>query len=145
MARRVVLACGAAPTPAGWAPQGLADHPRFVADPWRPGALDVVPVDVDVLLVGSGLTAVDLAVSLDRPGRTVHAVSRHGRLPRPHRAQAASPAPAPTAAALPVGDPKALRQWVIGQLRDGVRREGDWRPAMDSLAVGDRRDLGRVG
>ena len=34
---------------------------------------------------------------------------------------------------LPLGEPDALRHWVIGQLREGVRRDGDWRPAMDAL------------
>ena len=132
-ARRVVLATGSAATAARWAPAGLADHPRFVADPWDAAALAAVPDDGDVLLVGSGLTAVDLAVTLARPGRTVHAVSRHGRLPRAHRELASTPAPAPAVSNLPVGDPEALRGWVVAQLRDGVRREGDWRPTMDSL------------
>ena len=40
-----------------------------MADPWRPGALDAVPDDGDVLLVGSGLTAVDLAITLARENR----------------------------------------------------------------------------
>ena len=55
-------------------------HDRFVADPWTPGALAAVPDDGDVLLVGTGLTGVDVALTLDRPGRTLHLVSRRGRL-----------------------------------------------------------------
>ena len=38
----------------------------------------------DVLLVGTGLTAVDVALTLDQAGRTLHMVSRRGRLPAVH-------------------------------------------------------------
>ena len=60
-------------------------------DPWDDQALRRVPPGGEVLLVGSGLTAVDVAAALlqrERPPRIV-CVSRHGMLPRVH----ASPAP----------------------------------------------------
>ncbi|MDN2566709.1 FAD/NAD(P)-binding protein [Aquibium sp. A9E412] len=63
----------------------LADDPRFVVDPWAPGALDRVPREGDVLLVGTALTAVDVVATLMRRGQrgTVTAISRRGLLPRP--------------------------------------------------------------
>ena len=88
----VVLATGERPPGAGWAPAALRDSAFFVPDPWAPGALDVVRRDAagpaDVLLVGTGLTMVDVVLSLTGPDRRtdrrIHAVSRHGELPSRH-------------------------------------------------------------
>ncbi|MFI8371967.1 FAD/NAD(P)-binding protein [Streptomyces sp. NPDC085466] len=127
----VVLATGPAAGRSGWAPAELLASDRFVPDPWAPGALDAVGAADDVLLVGTGLTAVDLALVLDRPGRTVHAVSRGGLLPQPH---AVAPLP-------PVPPPPGLDTLPFHRLRREVRRHfaatrrahGDWRPALDGL------------
>src|SRR5690606_2447249 len=80
----------------------LYDSAFFVPDPWAPGALDVVRRSgsgpADVLLVGTGLTMVDVALTLsgpgNRPDRVLHAISRSGRLPAAH-------APEPQLAAIP--------------------------------------------
>jgi uncharacterized NAD(P)/FAD-binding protein YdhS len=59
---------------------------RIVAEPWLPGALDGITDHSPVVIVGTGLTMFDLAVTIAgrSPGATIHAVSRHGLLPRPH-------------------------------------------------------------
>ena len=94
----MVLAPGIFAPGTAWAPDALATSDRFVADPWAPGALDAARhVDGDVLLVGTGLTMVDVALTLARPGRTLHAVSRRGRVPAAHTTKAKPPAPAPSA------------------------------------------------
>ena len=82
--------------PTRWAPAGVTASPRFIADPWRPGALDHIGDNDPVLIVGTGLTAVDIALTLGGSspavpsrGRCITAVSRHGLLPRrPHAATA---------------------------------------------------------
>jgi uncharacterized NAD(P)/FAD-binding protein YdhS len=59
---------------------------RYIRDPWAPGILDRVLRNEAVLLIGTGQTAVDMAVALNRRahrGRIV-AVSRHGVLPLAH-------------------------------------------------------------
>lgn len=100
----------------------------LVADPWRPGALDAVPPDRPVLLVGTGLTAVDVTLSLVNRGMRapVHAVSRHGLLPQPHRGAAG----------------RRDADWAtghrtLGGLFRAVRRQvgetGDWRTVVDSI------------
>lgn len=68
--------------------------PRIIHDPWSPGALDHVAPGQNVLLVGSGLTMVDVIVSLRDRGHTgrICAVSRHGLLPKRHRAGQSWPA-----------------------------------------------------
>lgn len=149
VADSVVLATGPAVTveeedpnrTPGWAPTRLRGSARLIRSPWSPGALDGPlahrtagtrrDARADVLLVGTGLTAVDLALSLDRPDRTVHAVSRTGLLPQPH---ALSPAP-PMAAPDDLDAPTlaALRRTVHRHIGRAMRTHGDWRPALDSL------------
>ncbi|MFE7314399.1 FAD/NAD(P)-binding protein [Streptomyces sp. NPDC057555] len=141
----VVLALGNLEPATSWLPPGLDESPGFVADPWCPGALAEVPTDRDVLLVGTGLTMCDIARTLLHPDRTVHAVSRHGMLPRPH---AATSPTAPTGTARPVGPPgptaygipatepcdlAALKRAVRYRAARYRRLHGDWRHAIDEL------------
>ncbi|MFJ5262498.1 FAD/NAD(P)-binding protein [Streptomyces sp. NPDC088387] len=130
-----VLATGPAAPTAGRTLPALRDSGRIVARPWAPGALDPILTDPsepsDVLLVGTGLTAVDLALTLDRPGRTVHALSRSGLLPQPHTLTPAGPMAAPR---LPADASLGrLRRTVYRHVSRALRTHGDWRPALDSL------------
>ena len=120
-----VLALGIFPPDCGWAPSELRSSPRFVGNPWAPNALSAVPDTGDVLLVGTGLTMVDLAMVLDRPGRVVHAVSRHGLLPRTHAP--VTPVAAPDLSGC--HSIESLRSLVVRR----VREERDWRAVVDSL------------
>jgi len=131
----VVLATGLPAPGAGWAPEAVRTSAFFVVDPWAPGALDVVRRDraapAAVLVVGTGLTMVDLALALARADRPVIAVSRGGRLPRPH-------ASGPKLAAIPDvtgwgSTLPQLRAHVARHLSEVTRAGGDWRPAMDGL------------
>ncbi|WP_404954562.1 FAD/NAD(P)-binding protein [Streptomyces sp. 147326] len=126
----VVLATGSAP--AGTSrPGDPFTSPRVIRDPWRPGALDEVRPDADVLLIGTGLTTVDVALALARPGRVIHAVSRHGLLPRRHR-----PAPSPVIhppAYAHATELRELRRMVLRHASVCRRLHGDWRPAVDAL------------
>lgn len=131
----VVIATGPAPGPRAWVPPALGTSDRFVPDPWAPGALDALAGDAhagdDVLLVGTGLTAVDTALSLERSGRRVHAVSRGGQLPRPHALTALPPLQADPG--LPGRSLAELRAAVRRHVAAAVRAHGDWRPAVDGL------------
>ncbi|KQY56885.1 MULTISPECIES: FAD/NAD(P)-binding protein [unclassified Nocardioides] len=135
----VVIATGLPAAGHAWAPDSLRDSAFFVPDPWAPGALDVVRRSAsgpaDVLLVGAGLTMVDVALSLTGPGnrddRVLHAVSRHGRLPSPHAAElqlAAIPDISDWGSSL-----ADLRREVARHLAEVSDTTGDWRPAMDGL------------
>ncbi|QKW10824.1 FAD/NAD(P)-binding protein [Streptomyces sp. NA04227] len=127
----VVLALGNLPPDLSWAPPALRESPQFVADPWAPGALDAVPEEEDVLLVGTGLTMVDVALTLRRPGRVVHAVSRRGLVPQPH---VTAPYAVPDTPRLDAGAGlAALRRAVLRHFAHCRRQYGDWRAAMDSL------------
>jgi uncharacterized NAD(P)/FAD-binding protein YdhS len=130
-AEHVVLAVGAHRPSVAWAPPHLLASPRFVADPWAPSALDQIGDAGPVLLVGTGLTMVDVALSLDRPERVLVALSRHGRLPHPH-AEAPLPTLAPDALPEPV-TLDAVRVWMRDRVRTATRHHADWRPAVDGV------------
>jgi len=132
----VVLALGhAAPRPI----DGPVDV--MIEDPWRAGALDRIGADDEVLLVGTGLTAIDVALHLDSIGHRGHvqAVSRRGRVPAVHGEPAAA-----AVGSLPALDLDRLtgngactaRALVAGfraMLADAALVGQDWRTVVDAL------------
>ncbi|MEV4702203.1 FAD/NAD(P)-binding protein [Actinoplanes sp. NPDC049316] len=104
-------------------------HPHYIDDPWRPDVLDDLPPDRPVLLVGTGLTAVDVALTLTADGRRtapVVAVSRRGLLPLTHTVDAAPPA-------APALDDCATLRDVVRAVRAAAVEAGDWRPVVDGM------------
>jgi uncharacterized NAD(P)/FAD-binding protein YdhS len=80
--RAVVLATG------NPAPKTISNpsSPRILANPWAKGALEQIGARDDVIILGTGLTMVDVILQLDRQnwqGRA-YGVSRRGQLPRAH-------------------------------------------------------------
>ena len=59
---------------------------RYVHVPWKAGSLDSIGPKEDILIVGAGLTAVDIIVHLDGAGHRgkIHALSRRGLRPIAH-------------------------------------------------------------
>lgn len=72
-------------------------HPGIVANPLLPGVLDVIPAGARVLVVGTGLTALDVLSTFVRRGHRGHilAVSRRGLRPRPQPPAMLGDAPPP--------------------------------------------------
>lgn len=136
-AERVVLALGnlAPDALARLAPGGL-DPARFVRDPWSPRALDFDDPGGDVLLLGTGLTAVDVIVGLEHRGHEgrVIAVSRHGLLPQVHSFPLAGSDH--VALTWDLDAPLRLRS-VVAEFRQQLYRAhaagGDFRIVVDSL------------
>ncbi|HEY8431799.1 MAG TPA: FAD/NAD(P)-binding protein, partial [Sandaracinaceae bacterium] len=110
---------------------------RYVEDPWSSLALSAIAQDEPVLLLGTGLTAIDVLLTLTRDPRTapITAVSRRGLVPAAH----VLPMP-------PRVDPRWIEplleagptaRGLISSLRRTVRaieREGgDWRSVVDGL------------
>jgi uncharacterized NAD(P)/FAD-binding protein YdhS len=128
----VILATGSLPP---GVPCPVPDGPGYIADPWAPGALDGTGDGRPVIIVGTGLTMLDLATTLTdaNPATVVHAVSRHALLPREHRG---APAPGrPPAPALPVLTQAPLRlSALVREVRAAAARHpGDWQDLMDVL------------
>jgi uncharacterized NAD(P)/FAD-binding protein YdhS len=104
---------------------------RFIRNPWgaeaRAAVQELVEGGGTALLVGTGLTMVDLVLSLEAAGHRgkIIALSRRGLIPRSH----ADFDPAPVERAdLPEGDLLSLWRW----LRQRGAKVG-WRAAIDSL------------
>src|SRR5438270_739950 len=133
-ADRAVLALGNLP-PADPHPALARAGPRYVRDPWAPRALAGIDHDEPVLLVGSGLTAVDVALTLARRGHggPIDAVSRHGLLPRRHAPWPQPPTPAPAVRPRPGLTTRALLRAVVQAVRDAEENGDDWRPVIDGL------------
>jgi uncharacterized NAD(P)/FAD-binding protein YdhS len=85
-ADRVVLATGNE-TPASLpGTENLSDHPAWIGDPWQAWEERLPPSDTDVVILGTGLTAVDVVITLRAIGwqGSIRAVSRHGWFPHAH-------------------------------------------------------------
>ncbi len=122
----VVLAVGNLPPhhPAGFH-NGLSPD-LYAADPWIEGATAGLTADDTVLILGTGLTMVDMALRLDAEGfgGKIVALSRRGLLPHRHGEQG------PYA---PIGVRPEPRASAL--LRSVRRRAGSvgWRNAVDEL------------
>jgi uncharacterized NAD(P)/FAD-binding protein YdhS len=130
----VVLAVGALPPQRlpGVGPR-LARDPRYVASPWQEGELERINRDARLLVVGTGLTMVDIVATLNRRGHRgpIVALSRHGLLPQSHTEVAADPVELPPRLlrTLRDGDLHAL----MAALRRMGRRIDDWRVIVDAM------------
>jgi len=130
-----ILASG---NPPPVAPIPVPASPRFVADPWAPGALDAVADGSPVVIMGTGLSMLDVAMSVTspegRPPAKVTAVSRHALLPRVHRGM---PAPGGDSVWLPAlaGPPGPVRLGdLIWQVRAAMTsRPEQWQDVVDTL------------
>jgi uncharacterized NAD(P)/FAD-binding protein YdhS len=135
-ARFVVLALGNLPpaTPR-FLDHRLADHPAWVADPWAPHALARIADGAAPLLIGTGLTATDVALTTTRDSTaSIDAISRHGLLPRVHRAVRSACPPVPSEFSVlddlsAGGLVRTLRRAIAGREADG----GHWQEVVDGL------------
>lgn len=108
-------------------PQGVEEafvsSSAYIANPWRWRARELP--EGSVMLIGTGLTMVDVALSLDdaQPGRPMLALSRRGLAPLRHEG-------APATCSAPPSDlpPLALLAW----LKRNARERG-WRAAVDAV------------
>ncbi|MBF9142341.1 FAD/NAD(P)-binding protein [Hymenobacter properus] len=138
----VVLALGNFPPPPPAGPDHrYLHHPGYHADPWATGNLRRIGPDDSVLLIGSGLTAVDVLLALhhDDHRAPVTVVARHGRWPSAH---------GPVVAPYPNFYPELAAETTVAgmlaifkrHLRAAAAQGIDWRPVLDAL----RPDLGRI-
>lgn len=124
----------------------LAGHPNVIEDPLNPGSGPGPDPGSRVLLVGTGLTALDVASTLVRAGHRgqIVAVSRRGLRPRLHRLAPASPGPSllqrvegpmpefvhdATSAPTARGLLRALRRRIV----EVEARGGEWYAAFDAM------------
>ena len=137
----LVLALGNFPPPPPVGPGPYLAHPGYHADPWAIGNLRRIGPDESVLLIGSGLTAVDVLLALRQDGHRgpVTVVSRHGRWPAAH---------GPAGASYPNFYAELTHETTVAGVMRIFKRHAraaavqgiGWRAVLDAL----RPDLGRV-
>jgi uncharacterized NAD(P)/FAD-binding protein YdhS len=134
IASQVVLALGNFP-PGDPALKNRAFHQsnRYLVDPWSEETRSKLSEPGDVLVLGSGLTAMDLLLSLShsKPSGTIHVLSRRGLFPRPHLPFESYP---------PFIDPdqlpssvRALCRMIRQEIVRANQNGKDWRAVIDSI------------
>ena len=135
----VVLATGSLPP----SPPPLASEPGEVSvfdthsyrpDPWSADALSDLAPEAAVLLVGTGLTMIDLVTSLLDQGHAgpIHALSRRGLLPERHAPAPAIRHTAATSLAYPTA-PAALLRLLRAEAARLAAQGGNWRSVVDDM------------
>lgn len=135
-AEAIVLALGILPPrfPDGLVPEEAES--RCVTNPWPDSAVAGIDPAATVTFMGTGLTAIDVLLALEENGHKgpVHAVSRHGLLPRVHFPHPDHERDLADLSRM-VGHPSARA--LLGQVRRVVAeaevRGGDWQEAIDLL------------
>jgi uncharacterized NAD(P)/FAD-binding protein YdhS len=136
----VILAIGHRPPSDPIGRKWIGPRTRFVADPWRPFAMNVIPPDEAVVVLGSGLTAVDAALSLASQPRSAEItfVSRNGLLPQAHAETPLPPADLQPFVSALIAEPGGVRaRPLLQHFRRTVQalsEQGtDWRSVVDAL------------
>ena len=132
VADKIVLAVGNAPAVPS-ASQTKDDDTPYLRHAWSASALAGLELDAPVLLIGTGLTMMDMVVSLHsrhHQGK-IYAVSRRGLLSLTHRSTKPYPA-----FLTPDTAPKTIRgllRCIRSEVQTAVQQGYDWRSAIDSL------------
>lgn len=102
-------------------------------DPWNLPTSFLPDPESAVLLIGTGLTAVDTALQLVQMGHrgSIHLLSRRGLWPLSHQQKVA--APFPTHTQLDGSSPRQLMATLRKRVREHQRNGSDWRPVIDGL------------
>ena len=128
----IVLAMGnLPPRPPGGPDRWLYDTGFFIPDPWAAGAFDAVDAAEPLLLIGAGLTMVDVALRLTQDGHRgpILAVSRRGLRPKRHQAGGAWPAFLPDRVA---ARPLALLRLVRAEIARAEAQGVPWQRVFDA-------------
>ena len=106
----------------------LGHDPRVFGSAWDADALRLDSPDERVLLVGSGLTAVDALLAFEAQGHRgpLHLLSRRGRLPQPHRLHG-------RLTARPSALPPGTLRGAYRATRVALGTASDWREVVDGL------------
>ncbi|HUO53260.1 MAG TPA: FAD/NAD(P)-binding protein, partial [Rhodoblastus sp.] len=139
-ADKIVLATGhcapSDPIGAHWS----GPRARYVADPWRPFALNALRPDEPAVILGSGLTGVDAVLSLCARERTapITLVSLKGLAPQGHASPLSTPQDISILVEGLLKAPGGLRAFPLFRAlrqaaKEAMARGGDWRSVVDGV------------
>lgn len=113
--------------------EAIGDSPRYLGDPWDFERLARIEPDAPVLVLGTGLTMVDLVLTLASRGHRgpILALSRRGLLPHVHAPTSPYPdflgiSPAPATAV-------ALLRRIRGEIDQAAADGAAWRSVFDAV------------
>jgi uncharacterized NAD(P)/FAD-binding protein YdhS len=135
-AEAAVLAVGSLPPrPLPGVEDAAIASGRYVTDPWPflvSAERDERPLRV--LVIGLGLTAVDVLLELSERWPNAHfdALSRHGKLPEPHLPTASAPTDDGVDLIESMRDDANVRVW-LRRLRETAASAEDWRTVIDGM------------
>ncbi|UPG95260.1 FAD/NAD(P)-binding protein [Luteibacter aegosomatissinici] len=135
-AQAAVLAIGSLPPrPLPGIQDAAIASGRYVTHPWPYlAAAESDDRPLRVLVIGLGLTAVDVVLELSArwPNANFTALSRHGHLPEPHLAAASAPGDDGNDLADQMADDPNIRVW-LHRLREATESAEDWRTVVDGM------------
>lgn len=101
----------------------------YAHNAWDPATYASLPADAPVVLIGTGLTAVDVLLRLREGGHrgTITAISRHGVFPNRHAAYLPA-----ESSAIPASTPATSLAY-LRAIRQAIHAGVEWRAAIDSL------------
>ena len=130
IARSVVLAVGNLPPnePPGFS----ADLPGYWRNPWAADVARGPDCDAPVLIIGTGLTMVDVVLALRETGHhgPIAALSHHGRLYQTHTTYTPRPV---THLPEDFATPRRALHWLRKEIARAQHAGSDWRAVIDSL------------
>jgi uncharacterized NAD(P)/FAD-binding protein YdhS/predicted metal-dependent enzyme (double-stranded beta helix superfamily) len=136
----VILATGHRPPGDPFAKRWYGSRARLIADPWASLALSSIRPDEPVVIMGTGLTAIDALLTLSRERRTaaVIAISRRGLVPTSHLTSPLVPSDAgpwldPLLSARKPLSTLVLLRALREQLNHAEGEGRDWRTVIDGL------------
>lgn len=132
-ADQVVLATGnLQPRAPRLSDEWMYDSAQFVPDPWAHDALGNIDPVAPILLLGTGLTMVDVALKLAANGHrgAMQAISRRGLLPATHQSGGAWP---PFLAGMVGASPVALMHAIRGEVRKAQANGTSWQRVIDAV------------
>jgi uncharacterized NAD(P)/FAD-binding protein YdhS len=123
----VVAVGNANPSPWPNVSDDVRRSPHFFDSAWHDGATHGADLDATVVLLGTGLTAVDAVLGLRYHGHRgpILMVSRRGLVPHEHRLFDAPPAGSP--------DATTIGEVIASARRAHGRTDADWRLTIDAL------------
>lgn len=130
MARSVVLAVGNLPPndPSGFS----AELPGYWSNPWKADVARQLATAAPVLIIGTGLTMVDVVLALRQAGHRgpITALSHHGRLYQSHAPFTPRPL---TQLPVDFDAPRRALRWLRNEVERAQREGNNWRAVLDSL------------
>lgn len=128
----LVFLCLGNPCPSPF--PGIDASPRSITDVWAPGALEPICVSDRVLVIGTGATAVDVAIDLNRRGmqQPITMISRRGLLPLIDAPALIDPAPVET---FPTSTTRGIFAALLKDTRRKMAMGIPWQTSVDTFRL----------